>query len=185
MVILYIATVVLALSCVYVLFKTKSFYEQGQPLSVSVSMGWLIVDSLDILIIVVSAAYSVWRLPLDEVVIRVVGIALTLLGVLIMLAGMIEFHSTRRIMGMEVSSLVTTGIYKWSRNPQFLGWYFIDVGIALTGLSGYALLIALLTIISGHYYIVKLEEPYLERVFGREYLEYKRKTPRYIGLPKD
>ena len=85
---------------------------------------------------------------------------------------------------MEASRLITTGIYRWSRNPQFLGWYLADLGIALAGLSGYALLIALLTIILGHYYIVKLEEPYLERIFGREYLEYRRKAPRYLGLPR-
>lgn len=183
-VMLYIATAVLIPLCMYVLFKTKSFYEQGQPLPASVSIGWLIVDSLDILIVVLSAIYSVWRLPLDGAVVLVAGIALMLLGAAIMMAGIIEFRSARRVMGMEVSGLVTTGIYRWSRNPQFLGWYLLDIGIALAGLSGYALLIALLTIISGHYYIVKLEEPYLERVFGREYLEYKQKTPRYIGLPR-
>ena len=175
----------LTLLCVYVLFKTKSLYEQGQPLSVSVSIGWLIAGVLDTLIIALSSIYSVWRLPLNVIIVRVAGIALVLLGVAIMLAGMIEFRSVRKVLGMETSGLVTTGIYRWSRNPQFLGWYFSVVGISLAGLSGYALLIALIAITSGHYYIVKLEEPYLERVFGREYLEYKRRTPRYIGLPKD
>lgn len=145
----------------------------------------MIDDTLDIFIIVLSAIYGIWRLPLDGIIVQVVGITLTILGITVMLAGMIEFWFIRKIIGMDVSELITTGIYEWSRNPQFLGWYLIDIGIALAGLSGYALLITLLTIISGHYYIVKLEEPYLERIFGKKYLEYKQKTPRYIGMPKD
>ncbi|WP_256957801.1 hypothetical protein [Thermococcus litoralis] len=31
--------------------------------------------------------------------------------------------------------------------------------------------------------IVKLEEPYLERIFGEEYRRYKERTPRYFGRP--
>lgn len=54
----------------------------------------------------------------------------------------------------------------------------------MAGLSGCTLLIVLMTIVFGHYYVVKLEEPYLERVFGREYLEYKWKTLRYVGFSK-
>ena len=56
------------------------------------------------------------------------------------------------------------------------------LGIALTGLSGYALLVALLTIASRHYYIVRLKEPLPERVFGEEYIEYTLRVPRYLRL---
>ncbi|RLF13448.1 MAG: hypothetical protein DRJ66_07800 [Thermoprotei archaeon] len=41
----------------------------------------------------------------------------------------------------------------------------------------------MLIIVFSHYYIVHMEKPYLERIFGGEYLEYKRRTPRYIRLP--
>lgn len=157
---------------------------KGNHYQQNVSVGWIIVDVLNVLIIVVSAVYGLWRLPLDGATVRIAGIVLALLGTAIMLAGMLEFRSIHKVLGMETSNLITTGVYRWSRNPQFLGWYFLDLGIALTGLSGYALLIALLTIVFGHYYIIKLEEPYLERVFGKEYMEYKRKTPRYLGSPK-
>jgi len=179
-----IVTVLTVLLSVYVLFKTKSFYGRGQPLPARVSISWLIVDSLDILVILLSAFYSVWRMPIGGAVLQAASVLLALSGAVIMPAGMIEFHSARRVLGMETSHLVTTGIYRWSRNPQFLGWYLVNAGIALAGVSGYALLVALLTTVFGHYYIVKLEEPYLERVFGEEYLEHKRRVPRYVGLPK-
>jgi len=85
---------------------------------------------------------------------------------------------------MEVSKLITTGIYRWSRNPQFLGLYFSLLGMSLFGRSGFALLLTAIAIIYCHYYIVKMEEPYLERIFGEDYIVYKLRTPRYIGIPK-
>ncbi len=181
---LYAITAALVLLCIPVLYETKRSYERGRPLPPSVSAGWLIVDTLDILLVVFSAIHGVWRLPLNGIAVRLTGAALAALGVALMAAGMIEFRSARRILGMEASHLITTGIYRWSRNPQFLGWYLLDAGVALAGSSGYALLVALLTVIFGHYYLAKLEEPFLERVFGREYLSYKQRTSRYIGLPR-
>jgi len=85
---------------------------------------------------------------------------------------------------MKASKLITTGIYHWSRNPQFLGLYFALLGISLLGRSGFALLLTTIAIIYCHYYIVKVEEPYLERIFGANYIVYKSRTPRYIGIPK-
>ena len=85
---------------------------------------------------------------------------------------------------MEVSKLITTGIYGWSRNPQFLGFYLALLGISLMGRSGYAVLLTAVANIYCHYYIVRVEEPYLEHLFGKEYVKYKLKTPRYVGMPR-
>jgi len=114
----------------------------------------------------------------------VCGLALFLTGVILTLTGIFEFRSLRKVSGMEVSKLITTGIYYWSRNPQFLGLYFALLGISLLGRSGFAFLLTVIAIIYCHYYIVIMEEPYLERVFGEDYIVYKSRTPRYIGMPK-
>ncbi|MHA1424009.1 MAG: hypothetical protein ACTSW8_08075 [Candidatus Thorarchaeota archaeon] len=34
------------------------------------------------------------------------------------------------------------------------------------------------------FYTVRMEEPYLERVFVEEYVLYKASTPSYIGIPR-
>ncbi|RLE63428.1 MAG: hypothetical protein DRJ47_09490 [Thermoprotei archaeon] len=47
------------------------------------------------------------------------------------------------------------------------------LGMSLLGRSGYALLLAITAGIYCHYYIVNAEEPYLEHVFGKEYIKYK------------
>ena len=181
---LYLITIIVVVTALYTLYKTKTYYEKGKPLPKTISMCWIIVDSLDIILIIVASIYGVWHIPFNWIVIRLLGIILAFAGFAIMLIGMIEFRSARKVLGMEVSKLITTGIYRWSRNPQFLGWYFLDIGIALAGLSGYALIVGIITVIFCHYYIVKLEEPFLERIFGKEYIRYKQKTPRYIGIPR-
>lgn len=114
------------------------------------------------------------ELAIDRIIPWVLGIALTLLGIVIMIIAMVEFRSVSKLLGTEISNLVTTGIYRLSRNPQFLGLYFVGVGIALAGSSGYVLIIALLTVIFGHYYIIKLEEPYLELVFKKNILNIRK-----------
>nr|MDO8076596.1 methyltransferase [Candidatus Freyarchaeota archaeon] len=72
------------------------------------------------------------------------GIPVAGVGAIIMLAGMIEFRSLRRISGVESRGLLTTGVYRWSRNPQYVGWYLILLGVSLIGASALVFLHLLL-----------------------------------------
>ena len=56
--------------------------------------------------------------------------------------------------------------------------------IALMERSGLAFILAIVLITGIHLYNIWLEEPYLKRIFGEEYLRYKSSTPRYIGILK-
>lgn len=76
-----------------------------------------------------------------------------------MLAGMLEFRSLRKMSGLETSKLITTGIYRYSRNPQYTGWFLALLGISIMGRSGLALLLTIILIVGIHLYNVKLEEP--------------------------
>jgi protein-S-isoprenylcysteine O-methyltransferase Ste14 len=70
------------------------------------------------------------------------GIVLLGVGGSLFVARIISFRSYRRISGVDTSILVTTGAYRWSRNPQNVGWALFLVGIALIGRSALALLMA-------------------------------------------
>ena len=78
----------------------------------------------------------------------------------------------------ETKTLVTDGPFKYTRNPMLLGYALIisAVGLLVNSLST-ALIIPLLLIIGEGIWIKRIEEPRLERRFGREYLEYKREVP--------
>lgn len=177
----YISTGISAVLGLYVLSKTKRDYEEKEKLSTRTSLGWWIVDTAWIALVVESSLYNLWPLPIEEIKALTSGLALFMVGGILTLAGIIEFRSLRRVSGVETSKLITTGIYRWSRNPQFLGFYLALLGISFLGRSGYALLLTIIIIIC-HYYIIKIEEPYLERIFGKEYLEYKLRTSRYFGM---
>jgi len=156
----------------------------GETLSMGLSLGWWITDGSWSALVALSAFYNLCPLPIEEKIAFVTGFLLFGAGCLLTAAGIIEFRSIRKISAMEVSKLITTGIYRWSRNPQFLGFYLSLLGMSLLGRSGYALLLAVIAVIYCHHYIVKVEEPYLERIFGEEYIAYKSRTPRYVGIPK-
>jgi protein-S-isoprenylcysteine O-methyltransferase Ste14 len=79
----------------------------------------------------------------------------------------------------EKTSLVTNGIYKISRNPYFLFYDIVLIGISLSSFSIIIMIFSLTTIILFHLLILK-EEKYLESIHGNEYKKYRKETRRYI-----
>lgn len=77
------------------------------------------------------------------------------------------------------TKLITSGLYKYSRNPAFVGFDFMFIGLFLTFPNIVTLFISLLNIISIHLLILQ-EEKHLEAMFKEDYLIYKRKAPRYL-----
>ena len=77
-----------------------------------------------------------------------------------------------------------SGPYRYSRNPQVVGWGLTLLGAALIGRSFEALLLVVAFLLV-HRLHLATEERYLERTFGEEYRRYRAKAPRFLGLPKD
>lgn len=125
---------------------------------------------------------SVWPIEVGRYLALGIGSGLLLAGCGVLLSGMYEFRSLARMSGRRPFSLVRTGIYRWTRNPQNVGWGLALVGIALMGMSGAALLLALQFWVAFRIYIPS-EEHYLERIFRDEWRRYCRSTPRFLGLP--
>lgn len=106
------------------------------------------------------------------------------LGVLIAFSGIISF----RIKGTTVdptkpnkaSSLVTGGIYKYTRNPMYLGMALVLVG----GIIRLGNPVALIGLFFFVWYLtrfqIKPEEKALNELFGREYEDFCSKVRRWI-----
>jgi protein-S-isoprenylcysteine O-methyltransferase Ste14 len=110
------------------------------------------------------------------------------LAVLLMTAGLLVVLLSmpilgRRSFGAEVGRLHTTGIYRFSRNPQLVGSFTFIIGYVLLWPSWTGALWAALWLPIS-YWMVKGEEEHLASVFGKEYEAYCRRTPRYIGIAK-
>ena len=83
----------------------------------------------------------------------------------------------------NVQRLVTYGIFAWARNPLYIGNFLIWLGfVTISGVLWF-LPIAVLLFAVEYELIVRYEEGVLESIFGREYLDYKTETPRWIPRP--
>ncbi len=174
--------IVLALGA-WTLARVRTEYRTQKKLSrLTIAAAWVLY-SLHFVLTLVAAYASSWILPIPEVLSVVLGAAFMLFGTYLYAAGIIAFGSLSRMSGADTSQLVSRGIYRWSRNPQNVGWTVFLAGVALVGQSGMALLLALLFWLMFLFY-VPIEEKFLGDVFGSEYGDYCTHTHRYFGFPK-
>ena len=78
------------------------------------------------------------------------------------------------------TALVTEGLYRFSRNPIYLGLTLVYLGLALgiSSLGALALLPIVLAVMQVG--VIRREERYLERKFGERYLAYKSRVRRWL-----
>jgi protein-S-isoprenylcysteine O-methyltransferase Ste14 len=81
------------------------------------------------------------------------------------------------------TELVTGGIFRWSRNPAFLGFDLMFAGLAAMFFNPVLAALTVLSIVFYHLQILQ-EERFLRSVFGTLYSEYMARTRRYLGTKK-
>ena len=77
-------------------------------------------------------------------------------------------------------ALATTGIYGRSRNPIYLAFIVLLVGIALLFNSDWLLVLLIHFVLIMHFGVIRREERYLLARFGAPYADYMKRVPRYI-----
>lgn len=77
---------------------------------------------------------------------------------------------------------VAVGPYAYVRNPMYIGGFILLVGFGLYQTSLSIVILALVLIVVFHFFVLLVEEPNLEQLFGKSYLDYKKKINRW--LPK-
>ncbi len=111
-------------------------------------------------------------------------IRLSLFIIILVISFIIMFFSHRTLFDKNEPSemLITGGILKYVRNPLYLGILLIYVAFILLSIS--IICIILFVIIFLIYNrMVNYEEKILEKMFGEEYLEYKRKASKWLPNP--
>lgn len=79
------------------------------------------------------------------------------------------------------AALVSTGPYAYSRNPMYVAWTALYLGVAFLFDAAW-LLAALPAVALATHRTVRREERSLARAFGDEYRAYRRDVPRYLSL---
>ncbi len=77
-------------------------------------------------------------------------------------------------------TLVLRGVYRFTRNPMYLGMALVHGGVALWLLDGWLLVTLPLAMAVVHRIAIQPEEIYLEQKFGEAYASYRRRVRRWL-----
>lgn len=114
---------------------------------------------------------------------RWLGAGIAAIGVAAFITAVITMQDSWRagVSKTDKTELVTNGIFSISRNPAFLGFDLVYIGILLMFFNWMLLVLSVFAALMFHLQIVNVEEDFLLEAFGEEYLDYKRKVNRYFG----
>ena len=126
---------------------------------------------------------QVWRLEIHELVaVRILGGSLIAFAVGVLLYCAYKFHAAKT--GIKpwttTTAIIQDGIYRFSRNPIYLSFVMIGVGIGFAAASGWILLMQVPLVLALRMFVVEKEENYLTKKFGTQYLQYKKKVRRWL-----
>lgn len=132
------------------------------------------------LVEIISIAVNVSNL---SIIARYLGIVTAILGDIVFVISVWTMKDSWRagVSPTDKTELVTTGIYQISRNPAFLGFDLVYIGVCLMFFNWLLFLVSVFAMIMFHLQIVNVEEEFLLDFFGEEYISYKKNVNRYFG----
>ena len=111
------------------------------------------------------------------------GIIVFALGLIVMLRCILQFalEGKGTLSPIDPTKrLVVRGLYRYSRNPMYVGVMMILIGEAIITKSATLWIYLSIIFLAFNLFIMLREEPRLRKVFGEEYLLYCQKTRRWI-----
>ncbi len=115
---------------------------------------------------------------------NLISFIIFLFGMLILINPIFKFIKSRTtidpIKFKKVNKLITSGIYKYSRNPMYLGLLMIVISTSIFYFNIFSITTPILFYFWINRFQIKREEIFLSEKFGKEYLLYMNKTRRWI-----
>jgi protein-S-isoprenylcysteine O-methyltransferase Ste14 len=145
---------------------------------------WLILAGVYVAVFSLYPASYPYFLPMtymESDILRISGLAILFISLVWTSAAQINMQASWRV-GIDEkqkTELVRTGIFRFSRNPIYLGMIISTVGLFLVTPNGFTLLLAVL----GYVLVqiqVRLEEEFLYKMHGPDYINYKKSVRRFI-----
>ena len=115
---------------------------------------------------------------------NIISLFLLIFGLLVFLSAVKSFRRQKTTVNplepRQASSLVTSGIFKFSRNPMYLGMLIILLSLSCKfNLIGGMIISLFFYIFITKFQIIP-EEAAMNELFGNEFIDYSKKTRRWI-----
>jgi len=78
------------------------------------------------------------------------------------------------------TAFVVQGVYRWTRNPMYLGMTLAYLGLTVAANAPVALWLFIPLIMTIHYGVIAREERYMADKFGVPYVNYAHNVPRWL-----
>ena len=142
-------------------------------------------------LVVLVAALLIWIIaryfPMPLLVtpaISIIAGVIAACGIAVVLLGVVAFRQSQTTLDPlhpeDASSLVTRGVYQYTRNPMYLGFALVLLAWALYLSAWLGLLIVGVYVAYMNRFQIKPEEKALESRFGQEFLQYKKAVRRWL-----
>jgi protein-S-isoprenylcysteine O-methyltransferase Ste14 len=111
-----------------------------------------------------------------------VGWLFVLLGLVLAFAGVRELMKARTSIDPHgsVFTIVTSGPYRFTRNPIYLGFVCMLIGFPMSFGTWWGVILAPVFILLMNTLVIQHEEAYLEKKFGDEYTSFKSRVRRWL-----
>jgi protein-S-isoprenylcysteine O-methyltransferase Ste14 len=115
-------------------------------------------------------------------VLRNIGLLLTFVGFLLGIGAFVEFRKARTTLDPHgsVKQLVTSGIYRFTRNPIYLGFLLMVIGLPLNSGLYWGVVMAPFYILTMNRFVIEREETYLGKKFKDIFTSYKSRVRRWL-----
>lgn len=112
----------------------------------------------------------------------VIGWILVVTGLMIMITGLYKFKKahTKITPNLRATQLITTGPYRFSRNPLYTGWAVTYIGVILVMNILWCFFTLAVVLVIFNKVIIPREEEYLRNEFGESYLLYCKQVRRWL-----
>jgi len=181
--VLYLGSAFLVLISIFVIFRVivrLDYKRKGGLTFWSVASEWLLI--------LIWVFFTNSFLPADWPMIHVV-ILLQVIGWICILSGVGIFFGSfawlglQRSHGLKADKIMQSGPYRFTRNPQIVGFCLSMIGFTILWPTWYVLGSLLLLFVFSHAMVITEEEHLLD-VHGDKYKQYCKLVPRYVGIPR-
>lgn len=131
---------------------------------------------------IILAILLAWLAPLPipaPALVRNIGLGLAMLGFILGILALREFKRMRSLK-KSTKSLITSGIYHYTRNPVYLGFVFMLIGLPLSMGTYWGVILTWPLVVLTNNLIIKHEEAWLVKEFNKEFQEYTSHVRRWL-----